>query len=120
MALQLTASQLIARNGSRLLPLLASSSQRSFHVAAFRRAAAGADGSIHSESGLPGSAKSAMNSAPGSVVGGHAGVIAPSQAMTEEWGVQREYPDYSKGPSALDKASKLFFFTEILRGMWVV
>lgn len=29
-------------------------------------------------------------------------------------------PDYSKGPSALDKASQLFFFTEILRGMWIV
>ena len=26
------------------------------------------------------------------------------------------YPDYSKGPSAVDKAAKLFFFTEILRG----
>ena len=26
------------------------------------------------------------------------------------------YPDYSKGPSALDKASQMFFFTEILRG----
>jgi NADH dehydrogenase (ubiquinone) Fe-S protein 8 len=25
-------------------------------------------------------------------------------------------PDYSKGPSALDKASQLFFFTEIFRG----
>lgn len=31
-----------------------------------------------------------------------------------------EYPDYSKGPSALDKASRLFFFTEIVRGMAVV
>ncbi|KAK0566784.1 ndufs8, ubiquinone oxidoreductase 23 kd subunit [Tilletia horrida] len=30
------------------------------------------------------------------------------------------YPDYSKGPSALDKAANLFFFTEILRGMWIV
>ncbi|WWC73606.1 NADH-ubiquinone oxidoreductase 23 kDa subunit, mitochondrial [Kwoniella pini CBS 10737] len=30
------------------------------------------------------------------------------------------YPDYSKGPSALDKASQLFFFTEIVRGMWIV
>jgi hypothetical protein len=30
-----------------------------------------------------------------------------------------QYPDYSKGPSALDKASQLFFFTEILRGEWV-
>ncbi|GAA6049453.1 hypothetical protein JCM3770_007347 [Rhodotorula araucariae] len=29
-------------------------------------------------------------------------------------------PDYSKGPSALDKASSLFFFTEIVRGMAVV
>jgi NADH dehydrogenase (ubiquinone) Fe-S protein 8 len=29
-------------------------------------------------------------------------------------------PDYSKGPSALDKASQLFFFTEIFRGMWIV
>jgi len=28
--------------------------------------------------------------------------------------VQR--PDYSKGPSALDKAAHLFFFTEIMRG----
>ncbi|KAK0532855.1 ndufs8, ubiquinone oxidoreductase 23 kd subunit [Tilletia horrida] len=31
-----------------------------------------------------------------------------------------QYPDYSKGPSALDKAANLFFFTEILRGMWIV
>ncbi|KAJ9117289.1 hypothetical protein QFC20_000436 [Naganishia adeliensis] len=30
------------------------------------------------------------------------------------------YEDYSKGPSALDKAAQLFFFTEILRGMWIV
>lgn len=30
------------------------------------------------------------------------------------------YPDYSKGPSALDKASQLFFFTEILRGVWQI
>ncbi|KAI8459828.1 hypothetical protein BY996DRAFT_6765930 [Phakopsora pachyrhizi] len=30
------------------------------------------------------------------------------------------YKDYSDGPSALDKAAKLFFFTEIARGMWVV
>ncbi|CAO1631193.1 unnamed protein product [Sympodiomycopsis kandeliae] len=30
------------------------------------------------------------------------------------------YPDYSKGPSALDKAANMFFFTEILRGMWIV
>ncbi|BGP37342.1 ndufs8, ubiquinone oxidoreductase 23 kd subunit [Rhodotorula kratochvilovae] len=31
-----------------------------------------------------------------------------------------EQPDYSKGPSALDKAASLFFFTEIVRGMAVV
>lgn len=30
------------------------------------------------------------------------------------------FKDYSKGPSALDKAAKLFFLTEIARGMWVV
>ncbi|KAH9458354.1 hypothetical protein MJO28_005425 [Puccinia striiformis f. sp. tritici] len=30
------------------------------------------------------------------------------------------YKDYSKGPSALDKAAKLFFLTEIARGMWTV
>lgn len=29
---------------------------------------------------------------------------------------QNNEPDYSKGPSALDKASQLFFFTEIMRG----
>ncbi|GAA5884966.1 hypothetical protein JCM6882_007174 [Rhodosporidiobolus microsporus] len=29
-------------------------------------------------------------------------------------------PDYSNGPSALDKAASLFFFTEIVRGMAVV
>lgn len=39
------------------------------------------------------------------------------QAESEEGQVR--YPDYSKGPSALDKASQLFFFTEILRGMWI-
>lgn len=27
-----------------------------------------------------------------------------------------KYEDYSKGPSAIDKAAQLFFFTEILRG----
>lgn len=31
-----------------------------------------------------------------------------------------DYPDYSKGPSALDKASTTFFFLEIVRGMGVV
>lgn len=67
---------------------------------------------------LPGSA--AKQGSAGSLVGGRVGVIAPSQALTEDWAIQREHPDYSKGPSALDKASRLFFFTEILRGMWVV
>jgi hypothetical protein len=28
----------------------------------------------------------------------------------------QDWPDYSKGPSALDKAAQLFFFTEIVRG----
>ncbi|KAM0749857.1 NADH-quinone oxidoreductase [Meredithblackwellia eburnea MCA 4105] len=30
------------------------------------------------------------------------------------------HPDYSKGPSALDKAANVFFFTEIVRGMAIV
>lgn len=30
--------------------------------------------------------------------------------------MQVQNPDYSKGPSALDKAAHLFFFTEIMRG----
>lgn len=30
------------------------------------------------------------------------------------------YKDYSSGPSAIDKAAKLFFLTEIARGMWIV
>ncbi|KAK1923468.1 hypothetical protein DB88DRAFT_528199, partial [Papiliotrema laurentii] len=33
---------------------------------------------------------------------------------------EEAYPDYSKGPSAIDKAAQLFFFTEIVRGMWIV
>lgn len=37
----------------------------------------------------------------------HLGSREPEKAVTA---------DYSKGPSALDKASQLFFFTEILRG----
>ena len=69
---------------------------------------------------LPGSSAKGARSDPGAVVGGRVGVIAPSQALTDDWSVNRAYPDYSKGPSALDKASRLFFFTEILRGMWVV
>lgn len=72
------------------------------------------------EGTLAGSAAKADRSNPGSLVGGRVGVIAPSQAMTDDFTINRAYPDYSKGPSALDKASKLFFFSEILRGMWVV
>lgn len=35
---------------------------------------------------------------------------------TAQWNNEVAAVDYSKGPSALDKASRLFFFTEILRG----
>lgn len=35
-------------------------------------------------------------------------------------GSDRYLNPYKGGPSALDKAAELFFFTEILRGMWVV
>ncbi|KAH8081216.1 hypothetical protein HD553DRAFT_336613 [Filobasidium floriforme] len=43
---------------------------------------------------------------------------APASEPAQVGGLQ--YADYSKGPSALDKAAQLFFFTEILRGMWIV
>ncbi|KAH7887531.1 Ndufs8, NADH:ubiquinone oxidoreductase 23 kd subunit [Phlebopus sp. FC_14] len=32
----------------------------------------------------------------------------------------KEYITYDNGPSALDKAVHIFFFTEIIRGMWIV
>jgi len=34
--------------------------------------------------------------------------------------VPEQWTDYSKGPSAIDKAAQLFFFTEIIRGMFIV
>lgn len=45
---------------------------------------------------------------------------ATSQNPGSRQSIQPGQIDYSKGPSALDKASQLFFFTEILRGMWIV
>lgn len=39
-----------------------------------------------------------------------------AEALRAKTDGQAVYPDYSKGPSAIDKAAKLFFFTEILRG----
>ena len=44
----------------------------------------------------------------------HAGEQQPGSAAAVK--ASQAYPDYSKGPSALDKASQLFFFTEIVRG----
>ncbi|KAI0335689.1 NADH dehydrogenase Fe-S protein 8 [Cubamyces sp. BRFM 1775] len=32
----------------------------------------------------------------------------------------KDYDPYKDGPSAIDKAVHLFFFTEIIRGMWIV
>lgn len=46
---------------------------------------------------------------PGSATGAGQGSALGTTAKAE-------YPDYSKGESALDKAAQLFFFTEILRG----
>ncbi|GFZ49768.1 NADH-ubiquinone oxidoreductase 23 kDa subunit [Saitozyma sp. JCM 24511] len=43
-----------------------------------------------------------------------------SDPGSRQTAVKEDWPDYSKGPSALDKASQLFFFTEIVRGMWIV
>ncbi|KAI0832646.1 NADH dehydrogenase Fe-S protein 8 [Trametes gibbosa] len=39
-------------------------------------------------------------------------------SATEEPG--KDYDPYKDGPSAVDKAVHLFFFTEIIRGMWIV
>lgn len=49
--------------------------------------------------------------APAAELGSGAAPIVPKRAEI--------VPDYSKGPSALDKASSLFFFTEIVRGEFV-
>lgn len=115
---------------SRILPMLAGAASSASKTRAFSsssraldsKASGGGDVerlSTTSQS-LYGSAAKATQASPSSLVGGRVGVIAPSQALTEDWAVQHDYPDYSKGPSALDKASRLFFFSEILRGMWVV
>jgi NADH dehydrogenase (ubiquinone) Fe-S protein 8 len=42
-----------------------------------------------------------------------------SDPGSRQTAVKEDWPDYSKGPSALDKASQLFFFTEIVRGGWI-
>lgn len=44
----------------------------------------------------------------------------PSESALANSQTNVKYPDYSKGPSAIDKASQLFFFTEILRGTSVI
>lgn len=42
--------------------------------------------------------------------------LQDSMRMANKRNPAAAYPDYSKGPSALDKAGNMFFFTEILRG----
>lgn len=60
-----------------------------------------------------------VSSGPRATPEGHAtGIYTGTSDQVPHWtmaqsGVQ---PDYSKGPTALDKAAKLFFFTEIARG----
>jgi NADH dehydrogenase (ubiquinone) Fe-S protein 8 len=41
-----------------------------------------------------------------------------AEQVTKQAAAHPAVPDYSRGPSALDKAAQLFFFTEILRGEW--
>uniref|UniRef100_A0A0K3CJ58 BY PROTMAP: gi/472581368/gb/EMS19107.1/ NADH dehydrogenase (Ubiquinone) Fe-S protein 8 [Rhodosporidium toruloides NP11] gi/647395445/emb/CDR36862.1/ RHTO0S02e07822g1_1 [Rhodosporidium toruloides] n=1 Tax=Rhodotorula toruloides TaxID=5286 RepID=A0A0K3CJ58_RHOTO len=52
----------------------------------------------------------------------HAGRAPPHSMPVEKARYQTaiQTPDYSNGPSALDKAASLFFFSEIARGMAVV
>lgn len=44
----------------------------------------------------------------------------PLNTATQNAISAQKYPDYSTGPSAIDKASQILFLTEIVRGMWVV
>ncbi|RDB20016.1 NADH dehydrogenase [ubiquinone] iron-sulfur protein 8-A, mitochondrial [Hypsizygus marmoreus] len=49
------------------------------------------------------------------------GYSHPSEAPAPVFDAQgKEVNPYKDGPTALDKAVHLFFFTEILRGMWIV
>lgn len=58
-----------------------------------------------------------LDGAPGIVAGGHA---QQSRQPTSHYAVPTPANNYDQGPSALDKASKFFFMTEIFRGMAVV
>lgn len=116
-----------ATTKSKIIPLIAAQQQQQLHKRTFasstlRRASPSSDVERLSTTDdvIEGSAKKAAQASPSSLAGGRVGIIAPSQAYTEDWSIQQDYPDYSRGPSALDKASRLFFFSEILRGMWVV
>jgi len=48
----------------------------------------------------------------------HPGETQPGSAAAVQ--ATEAYPDYSKGQSAIEKAAHLFFFTEIIRGMFIV
>jgi len=48
----------------------------------------------------------------------HPGETEPGSAAAVQ--ATDAYPDYSKGQSAIEKAAHLFFFTEIIRGMFIV
>lgn len=116
MALSIATTSL-TRNSGRLFPLIAAAhasssssiTTRSFSSSLVRPASTATPDVLGSGAKYAMPDRRELNSA-----------IAPSQTMTEDWTIKNDYPDYSKGPSALDKASKLFFFNEILRGMWVV
>ena len=44
------------------------------------------------------------------------GARAFSASTTHRMAAPQEKNDYSNGPSAIDKAAQMFFFTEIVRG----
>ncbi|WVQ84424.1 NADH dehydrogenase [ubiquinone] iron-sulfur protein 8, mitochondrial [Cryptococcus sp. DSM 104549] len=49
--------------------------------------------------------------------------VSPGPMKTpapQDAALANDWPDYSKGPSALDKAAQVMFLTEIVRGMWIV
>lgn len=66
---------------------------------------------------------------PLSLLGTHTTIHSPAAIaaahepnLSPNWSREQlaQLEDYSKGPSALDKASRLFFFTEILRGEYSI
>jgi NADH dehydrogenase (ubiquinone) Fe-S protein 8 len=92
---------------------------RSFHSSPFRLLATPQTGPQTVSSGPIATPNPTNTSNASAETSGSIGVKAgggQGQGSVAGATAKAEYPDYSKGESALDKAAQLFFFTEILRG----